>query len=98
MRKHSLVAVSFFLFFFCHIVNFALSSIQHTKAVFLIVEAENPLQIKSFHVVKFTKYCLVGFFLKVTVIPKHLALFFWLFFGFFCNCANCLYRLPLLLL
>ena len=47
-----------FLFFFWHIGNVALSSIQHTKAVFY---AETQIQIKSFNVVKYTVVLHLGF-------------------------------------
>lgn len=78
LRKH------LFFFFVCITVNVALSSIQHTKAVFCQSRKSDSDQVISCCEVHFSTVL----FLTSTVIPKCFSLLF-------CNCDNCLYHLLL---
>lgn len=73
-----------FLYFVCITVNVALSSIQHTKAVFCQSRKSDSDQVISCREVHFSTVL----FLTSTVIPKCFSLLF-------CNCDNCLYHLLL---
>lgn len=72
------------LFFWPHCKCCFVIHSTHQSCI-LIVKAENQIQIKSFHVVTYTKYCVVC---KGDCDSE-----MFLFFFFFCNCDNCLYHL-----
>lgn len=81
---------------FCSNCKFCFVIHSTHQSCILIVKSENLIQIKSFHVMKYTKYCVL--FLKVTVIPKCFSFFVIVIIVYIINCLCCYFSFNMLIL
>lgn len=81
---------------FCSNCKFCFVIHSTHQSCILIVKSENLIQIKSFHVMKYTKYCVL--FLKVTVIPKCFSFYVIVIIVYIINCLCCYFSFNMLIL